>query len=63
MTPGLKKLHEIMKLAMDVTTDGDWTVDRLNVGLLNQNFFHLQATETRRKSIEPSPWKLQKEKP
>lgn len=31
MTTGLKKLNEIMKLAMDVTTDGDWTVDRLYV--------------------------------
>jgi hypothetical protein len=31
MTSGLKKLHKIMKLAMDITTYGDWTVYRLYV--------------------------------
>ena len=41
MTTGLEKLHKVVKLAMDITTDGDRTVDRLYIWFLNQNLFHL----------------------
>ena len=30
-----------MELAMDITTDGDGSVDRLDIWFLNQNLFHL----------------------
>ena len=35
MTPGLKKFHKIMKLAMNITADSDRAVNWLHIGLLD----------------------------
>jgi len=41
MTPGLKKFHKIMKLAMNITADSDRAVNRLHIGLLDEDLFYL----------------------
>jgi len=41
MTTRLKKLHQVMKLAMNITTYSNRAVHWLYIGLFNQNLFHL----------------------
>jgi hypothetical protein len=41
MTSSLKKLHQVMKLAMNVTTYSHRAVHRLYIGLFNQYLLHL----------------------
>ena len=38
----LEKLHEIVELAVDITTDSHWALDWLHVCLLLENFFGLK---------------------
>ena len=39
----LKKLEQIVELAMDIATDSDWCGDWLYIGLLDQQLFYLVA--------------------
>ena len=41
MPPCFEKLHEVMELPVDVATNGYGTVNRLDIGLLDEDFFHL----------------------
>jgi hypothetical protein len=40
-----EKLHEIVKLAVDIAAHGDGTLDLLDVRLLRQNLFGLKQQE------------------
>jgi hypothetical protein len=39
LTTYLKKLLEIIELAVDISTDRDWARDMLHIALVDQNFF------------------------
>ena len=45
MTSCLEKFHEIMELAMNITTNSYWTIDRLNIGLFNEDLFYLNIEQ------------------
>jgi hypothetical protein len=47
MPSSLEKLHQIMKLAMDIAANSHRTVHRLNIGLLHQYFFDLRKAKAR----------------
>jgi hypothetical protein len=42
MSANAKEFNQIMKLPVDVATDGDGCPDRLDVGLLRQDLFRLR---------------------
>jgi hypothetical protein len=45
MTTCLEKLHQIMKLAMNITANSDWTIHWLYIRFFNQNLFDLDNQE------------------
>jgi hypothetical protein len=45
MTTCLEKLHQIMKLAMDITANSDWTIHWLYIRFFNQNLLDLDNQE------------------
>ena len=41
-----KQFEKVIELAMNVATDGDGTIDGLNIGFFKQYFFNLLADES-----------------
>ena len=45
MSTNLEQLSEVVELTVDVSADGDWCTDLLNVGFINKNFFCLKRIQ------------------
>ena len=41
----LKQFHQVVELAMNVTTDGDWALDGLDIHFSVQDFFSLKESQ------------------
>ena len=44
-TAFVEQFQQIVELAMDITTDSDWSLNWLNIALLNQNLFDFFAKD------------------
>ena len=53
MTPGGEELHQVVELAVDVAAHRHGAVDRLHVGLLDEDLLHLNGFITREHQSQP----------